>query len=75
MELTSRNEEVLVNDGSVCVACESDGEEGDDGQVVKFTQRKITAKNYNSCEAQYLTLFTCGTKCHHAVADEFFGNK
>jgi ATP-dependent helicase YprA (DUF1998 family) len=75
VELTSGNEEVLVNDGGVRVSRESDGEEGDDGHVVKVSRRKISAKNYNSREARYLTLFICGSKCRRAVWDDFFGNR
>jgi superfamily II DNA/RNA helicase len=74
VELTSGNEEVLVNDGGVRVAQDSDEEGEDEEQVGKVSRRKTTAKNYNSREALYLTLFTCGRKCRRAVWDEFFGN-
>ena len=67
------NEQVLIEEGGIHVSNDSDGEEVDPVGDKKSRQKK-SAKEYNSQEAKYLSLFVSGQRCHRQIWDEFFGN-
>ena len=72
IEVTSGNEQVLVNDGGV--RAEQDSEPDDEPQEEPKHQKRFTKSDSNSLEARYLTLFACANKCLRVIWDEFFGN-
>jgi hypothetical protein len=75
IEVTSGNEEILVNDGGVRLAHDGsdDGEENE--PEGKTQRRKKFSKESNSHEARYLSLFVCTKQCQRVIWDQFFDNK
>lgn len=75
IQLAQGNEMVHVDDGGVRVAQDSD-DEGDEGtREEKKKRKKKTAKNFNSREAKFLSLFVSTPNCRRIVWDTFFDNK
>lgn len=72
VEVTSSNEQVLVNDGGV--RAEQDSEPEEEPQDKPKRWKKFTKNDSNSLEVHYLTLFACASRCLRVIWDEFFGN-
>jgi hypothetical protein len=75
IQLASGNEMVYVDDGGVRVAHDSDDEGDAEVKEVKKNKKKKVAKDFNSREAKFLSLFVGTTKCRRLVWDEFFDNQ
>ena len=75
IQLASGNEMVHVDDGGIRVAHDSDDDEEEEErkEVTKKRKKKI-AKDFNSREAHFLSLFVGTTKCRRLVWDDFFAN-
>jgi hypothetical protein len=71
IEVTSSNEQVLVNRG---IRAKQDSEPEDEAQDKPKHQKIFTKNDSNSLEACYLTLFACASKCLQVIWDEFFRN-
>jgi hypothetical protein len=74
IQVAGGNELIHVDDGGIRVSHDSD-EDGEGMKEEKLKRKKKTAKNFNSHEARFLSLFVSTPNCHRLVWDEFFGNK